>query len=403
MGRIDKELKAIMKFHDYVINNIYCTRHNYKINNEIKISTAFPIYLRNPNEFELEYFRSKSFEKIFSILSILSNYYELKRIINITHFDIDELHFCYSSQLYDIQNIYHEYIKINNDEYIKEAIKKNDVKSFSLYLSSFINEDIVLLEIKDWKRIDKVIHKYSNCAFEDIVECDYREYFIEKYINLFNIVNFDLTIYNGLRLTDNFFFMFSSVRDNEYDKVFEEVLLSPYIIDRFVENDEDLLILMYLINSFDKEKYMRERKYSVDFVTCLEYFLVKKIVGADSKIQNQIRLKVRRCCKEVGYYISNNEINDLYDYRSHVVHGNFDGLNKKINEITKRAWYKNHLNSLYSQGTDIVCDNFEKEELIYCRLYEIFIIVFKLFCEKRKKLEKLKEITNKENIEHFIF
>ena len=85
MGRIDKELKAIMKFHDYVINNIYCTRHNYKINNEIKISTAFPIYLRNPNEFELEYFRSKSFEKIFSILSILSNYYELKRIINIIY------------------------------------------------------------------------------------------------------------------------------------------------------------------------------------------------------------------------------------------------------------------------------------------------------------------------------
>ena len=272
-----------------------------------------------------------------------------------------------------------------------------------MYLSSFINEDIVLLEIKDWKRIDKVIDKYSNCAFEAIVECYYREYFIEKYINLFNIVNFDLTIYNGLRLTDNFFFIFSSVRDNEYDKVFEEVLLSPYIIDRFVENDEDLLILMYLINSFDKEKYMRERKYSVDFVTCLEYFLVKKIVGADSKIQNQIRLKVRRCCKEVGYYISNNEINDLYDYRSHVVHGNFDGLNKKINEITKRAWYKNHLNSLYSQGTDIVCVYFEKDELRYCRLYEIFIIVFKLFCEKRKKLEKLKEITNKENIEHFIF
>lgn len=402
MDRIDKELKAMRKFYEYVTNNIYYTRHNCKINDEIKISTAFPIYLRNPNELELEYFRNKSFEKIFSILSIFSNTYGLKKIINSTHFDIDELHSGFSSQIYDIQNAYYEYIKVNNDEYIKEAIEKNDVKSFSLYLSSFINQDIVLLEIKDWKRIDKAIHKYSNCSFEDIVDYDYREYFIEKYINLFNIVNFDLTIYKGLTLSEDYFFMLSYVRIDEYEKVFEKVLLSPYSIDQFVKKDEDLLVLMFLINSFDKEKYMRERKYSVDFISCLEFFLVKKL-GDNSKIQNQIRLKVRRCCKELGYCISNNEIKDLYDYRSHVVHGNFDDLNKKINEITKRIWYKNHLDKLYSQSGTIVRDNFEKEELIYCRLYEIFIIVFKIYCEKKEKIEKIKEITNKEDIENFIF
>lgn len=340
MDRIDKELKDMRKFYEYVTNNIYYTRHNYKIDGEIKISTAFPIYLRNPNELELEYFRNKSFEKIFSILSIFSNTYGLKKIINSTHFDIDELHSGFSSQIYDIQNIYNEYIKVNNAEYIKEALEKNDVKSFSLYLSSFINEDIVLLEIKDWKRIDKAIHNYSNCPFEDILDYDYREYFIEKYINLFNIVNFDLTIYKGITLSDDYFFMFSYIRIDEYDKIFEKVLFSPYSIDQFIENDDDLLHLMFLINNFDKEKYMRERKYSVDFVSCLEFFLVKKLDSNNSKIQNQFRLKVRLCCKELGYSISNNEIKDLYDYRSHVVHGNFAFLNKKINQITKKIGIK---------------------------------------------------------------
>ncbi|MBP3461578.1 MAG: hypothetical protein J6K21_04135 [Bacilli bacterium] len=403
MDRIDKELKAMRKFYEYVTNNIYYTRHNYKIGDEIKISTAFPIYLRNPNELELEYFRNKLFEKIFSILSIFSNAYGLKKIINSTHFDIYELYSGFSSQIYDIQNIYNEYIKVNNDKYIKEAIEKNDVKSFSLYLSSFINEDIVLLEIKDWKRIDKAIHKYFNCSFEDILDYDYREYFIEKYINLFNIVNFDLTIYKGLTLSDDEFFMFSYVRIDEYDKIFEKVLFSPYSIDQFVEKDDDLLHLMFLINSFDKEKYMRERKYSVDFVSCLEFFLVKKLDGDNSKIQNQIRLKVRRCCKELGYSISNNEIKDLYDYRCFVVHGNFDGLNRKVNKIINKEWYKEHLNKLYSGDDNTVRDNNEKEELIYCRLYEIFNIVFKLYCEKKKKIEKLKEITSKEKIEEFKF
>lgn len=403
MNEIDKELKAWRKFYEHVTNNIYYTRHNYKINNEIKISTVFPIYLRNPNKLELEYFRNKSFEKIFSILSIFSNNYGLKKIIKGTYFDIEELHSGFSSQIYDIQNIYHEYIKVNGDEYIEKAIEKNDIKSFSLYLSSFINEETVLLEIKDWKRIDKAIHKYSNCSFKDIIYFDYRESFIEKYINLFNIVNFDLTIYKGITLSEDYFFMFSYVRDNKYDKIFEKVLLSPYSIDQFVKKEEDLLVLMFLINSFDKEKYMRERKYSIDFVSCIEFFLVRRLVGNNSKIQEQFRLKVRRCCKELGYCISNNEIKDLYDYRSYVVHGNFKDLNRKVDEITRKILHKNHLDKLYSQSETTVGDNFEKEELIYCKLYEIFIIVFKLYCEKKGKIEKLKEITSKEDIENFIF
>ena len=45
------------------------------------------------------------------------------------------------------------------------------------------------------------------------------------------------------------------------------------------------------INNFDDKSYMRERKYSVDFISCLEFFLVKKLNDNNSKIENQIGIK----------------------------------------------------------------------------------------------------------------
>ena len=55
MGSIDKELNAIRIFREHIKNNIFYTNLNYKIESEIKISAVFPIYLRNPNEYEIEF------------------------------------------------------------------------------------------------------------------------------------------------------------------------------------------------------------------------------------------------------------------------------------------------------------------------------------------------------------
>ncbi|MBQ7105126.1 MAG: hypothetical protein IJN90_04645 [Bacilli bacterium] len=400
MSSIDKELNAIRIFREHIKNNIFYTNLNYKIESEVKISAVFPIYLRNPNEYEIEYFRNVSYEKIFSILSFLPN---LEKILYSDDFTINDAYTAFSFQIYQIKEIYDEYLKVNNSEIIDIAIKNNDIKSFSLYLSLFINENIVLLEVKEWDKIDSAIIAYSGCAVDDVIDCEYRQYFIHKYLNLFNIVNFDLTVYKGIELLDEESLFFPITSHNEYNVILRNVLGNPYYIDRFILNDNDILYLFFLINNFDDKSYMRERKYSVDFISCLEFFLVKKLNDNNSKIENQIRHKVRKCCKEVGYNISNNEIKDLYDYRCFVVHGNFEGLNRKVNKIINRTWYKKHLNKLYSSEENIVRDNIEKEELIYCRLYEIFNIVFKLYCEKKNKLEKLKEITNSEQIEKFKF
>lgn len=400
MKDVDKEIEIHVKLYEYVAKNIFYTRHNYKIDGEVKISSTFPMYLRNPNEFELSYFRDKFFEKIFSIISAVSNKYSLNDIIY-NSFNIFDTSFY--SQLFDIKNIYNEYIQVNDSRYIDDAIENNDIKSFSLYLSSFINEDVVLLEIKNWKKIDRAIHLYSNCSYEDIVNYDYRDFFLKKYINFFNIVNFDLRIYKGITLSDNHISLFSYIRSSEYDCILKNVLDNPYFVDKFVKTNKDLIVLMFLINIFDSEKYMRERKYTVDFISCLEFFLVKRLNSNNSHIQNQICLKVRKCCKELGYFISNNEIKDLYDYRSCVVHGNFSELNKKIVKITNRQWYNDYLDKVYSKSGIAPGDSFEREELIYCRLYEIFIIVFKLYCVKNDKINRLKEITEKYDVDNFKF
>lgn len=396
---LERKLKVSNILFDYMQNNLFCTRSNFKINNEIKISNVFPIYLRNPNELEIDEYRDNTFDKIYSLLKCLPC---LQRLISMKFYELDEFS-CFSSQIFEIQEMYENYKQNNSSEIIDLAIKNDDKKAFALYLSSYINDDSVIIEVKDWKKIDSLISKYMCCSFEDIETYDYREYFIERYINFFNIINFDLTRFKGITILNNNSYYFVYKMKGEYFKEFEHVILNFLPIDKFVENEDDLLFFLFLINNFDEKQFMRERNYSVSFITCLESLLVSKTEDEKSSIKQQLKFKIRKCCSELNYNISGEEIWDLYDYRSLAVHGNFNSIQKCVDSIVKRQWYVNKLDELYDCLGNVPRDNSEKEYLIYCRLYDVFKIVFTLFCKKKKKLIMLKQIVNKSYINKFKF
>ena len=66
--------------------------------------------------------------------------------------------------------------------------------------------------------------------------------------------------------------MHSFYTNNDYKKNFLEMILNPYIIDSFVKDDSQIMDLFFIINNFEKVRYLKERKAIIDLVTCLEFF-----------------------------------------------------------------------------------------------------------------------------------
>ena len=74
-----------------------------------------------------------------------------------------------------------------------------------------------------------------------------------------------------------------------------------------------------------------------------------------------------------------------------------------IKLITNRQWYFEYVKNSEFDGIAHYYDNSDKEDLIFCRLFEIFNVVFRLYCEKNEAIKILKGLTDKELIEIFCF
>lgn len=399
MNKLDMELEAIHKFCEHMRENIFYTRDELKLDNEIRISKVFPIYIKNPNEFEMEFIMDNNYKQLYSFVSAFPN---LKTLMDINIWFLNDIYCAFSRDIADLHFLYEKYLDYNDEKEIKKAIEKNDKKSFCAYLSSLLNENYILIEVKDWKKIDNYICKYYECSKEEVIDADYRIYFIEQYINFFNILNFNLRIFNGISLLEYEKLIFSNVTENkEFNSTLSNVLSNIFTVDSFVENEQDIMNLLFIINNFEENRYRRNRKYIVDIVTCIESILVKKFNDSNNKIEDQFKHKVQLCCQYSDYFIPINELKELYNYRSLIVHGNFNEIIRKTNEITTKKWYIEYSSRM---GDDIKSyDNGQKEDLIFGRLFEIFNIIFRLYCTKNSKIKSLKEIVDKDGIKQFKF
>ncbi len=393
MNRIERERELFKMFYNHMENDMFYTKSTHKLESEVKISNVFPIYMKNLNKEEMEYVRKKNYKRLLSIVSIFPN---LKYLIENDHYFIDNKYYAFKNEIHNVKELYKYYIAQNDKTNISNAIENNDIHSFCSYLA-FLKQDIVVIEVKNWDLIDEYIMKYYNCKLQDIEELGYREYFMKQYMNLFSIINLDLTIFQGIKLLKNDEILINSFWINEeYNEAFSKMLSNVYAIDSFVKTEEQILDLFFIINNFEENRYMKERKAIVDFISCLEFLLLTNSDKTGEKLQKQFRFKVRKCCAEMGYKVPGDELEDLYDYRSLIVHGNFKEINNKTIKLTNRKWYTDFIKE---EEFYYYYDNGDKEDLIFRRLYKIFNIIFRLYCEKNEVMNKLKHETKQSEIE----
>lgn len=398
---IEEELEVNQRFNQYLKENIFITRYFFKVEKETKISKVFPIYIRNIKEPEIDEIRDSIYKKIFSLVSVIPT---LKELVEYPFYDIPAKYVAFIEELRNIIEIYKEYKDNNDDDYINKAIMENDKKSFSLYLSSLYDDKTVIIEVKDWKKIDKYLKIYFNCEEDEIETYDYRNYFLERYLNLYNLINFDLRIYRGFEIMDSYNELCNyHYTSKDHNQEYKNALKKNQCIDSFIEKEEDYIELMYFIFLFEKIRYLKERKYIVDFITGLEHLLVRFDPKEKTNIEQQFTLKVRKCCSFENVLIPRDELDDLYDLRSKIVHGNFNAINKKVDKIANKKWYKDYLKKLnmeFGFSSDVKNTD-EKEDLIYGRLYEIFNIIYTQYCNNKKLILKIQKLKSKNEIDEF--
>ena len=145
--QLENKLEVNRVFSTYMRSNIFFTRNRCKLKNTLKVSKIFPIYLKNPNEFELEYIKDKYFDRLYSIVLVFPS---LEYLLNITIFDIDKKYCAFSDDILYIKYLYDKYLELKDSSVMEKVIEENNKKAFCLYISSFVTEDMLIVEVKEW-------------------------------------------------------------------------------------------------------------------------------------------------------------------------------------------------------------------------------------------------------------
>ena len=94
-----------------------------------------------------------------------------------------------------------------------------------------------------------------------------------------------------------------------------------------------------------------------------------------------------------NFSLSKREIGQIYDYRSCLLHGDFITAKTVLHKIMNKKFYKNEI-----LKDDIFCDeeidDIHYQGLIKDRALQIFIQVYKLYCENPNYVIQLKNKRN---------
>lgn len=398
------ERRKIRVIYNHVEKNIFATHFKHKIKDNISISKFLPILLRNPEELEsqiiclnlhkvvkdfLKNNKKKFFEvikdeskKIDFLLSIkLSKEYEY-RLAHILEMclenekTIEVLNICYKL---------HKELKL----YVKESGRTDKMKLINDCLLSTLASKIVrsyiknliIIEVKEWDLIDNMLLKYYCLREKKEFLQDYREKFIENYMNLFNKLMFSgdgiIGIYGNDRNYKDLTILHESTP--EVKKALKNIIL----IDEHIQKDEDYLPLQFLMEILNGSRFSNARTDCINYITGLEFMLTKQPTTQKEKgVTRQFIDNIFSCYQYLGLSITKKEIKIIYNYRSNLVHGNFDGAKLELNKLEKLDYYKFEINK--ELGVD------DSVWVLSLRLNEIFTNVYKLYCTNHNYVESLK-------------
>lgn len=386
----DKEINDAM-------NNKYLLNFKYKLNDKIYISKKYGIVIRNLNEIENDILSESLILKICKILSLFKNTKQIfddKKLQEIkstylkqfTDFN-DQTIITYDLEGFEHDNLFDKIIIIIKDN-INNIDSKN-IENISKKIANQYLENCIVLYSEKEKSIYNLINRCTNYNNEDIDLFDKYDDFIFKYIELWNSLNFNQYNYFGIKV-NNFttkLDLIIDLFDLEKMEIFDECIKifdSPIMVDI----DDDVLFY-FIINRF-YSYYMDNNNRILLYFSLLELLLSHKpSCKNDSSISMQLSYNIIICSKKYNQIeISEKEIRELYNYRSLLIHGNFNKIHKALQKIKKFDFAKRLIVELEIE--EFVEDDFFMVNLLRIRMLEIFSFIYKIYCIDKLYVEKLK-------------
>lgn len=378
----------------YIISNIFNTSYKFKMDKQLSISKKFPIYLRNPKLEEINILGLELNRKIKQILfslndlELILDYKNLKEYLEYKYFDT-----FFDHQIIEIICDY-TYINKQNNEFLEIIKDMQNIIFIAEFITEYYLKDLIIIEVKSWNKIDKSLADYYGQEELDPIEtADYRIYFLENYLNLFNKINFKLE-HNGISINDKIHFHFHDLIKNINNYYYNEVvkvLAQPITIDDFLENKADEFSFHFLIETLNGSKLSSARMICLNYIIILEFMLTKqKLLKTDKGIKKQFCDNIIECYKHLNYKISEKELKNIYQYRSCIFHGNFEKAIENLNEIMKFSYFKKNIFINKCKYSYRECCISDYEEILNERLNEIFTNVYKLYCHDKKFVEDIK-------------
>ncbi len=390
----EDRISNLFKTDEYIRTNIFLTIFKYPLKKERQISKLYPIFLRNPKNNEAESIGKKLRAKI---LKILNSIEDLTLILDETKFS-EKL----SLKDFDISDIIiysriiENFVSLNNKEDLKRLLEEGKLNSYNLSL--FIIEDylkeLIIIEIKDWQSIDNFLAIYYDIKNIDEIEArDYRNYFIEDFMNLFNKVNFSQKVITGLGPSKNdlsFLHDASDLNNKDMSEVIN-VLEKPIIVDNFINTKSDHLSFQFIIETLNSTKLRTYRNRCITYVTILEFMLTKpKKYSNNKSISFQFYNNITKCYDYLNRKISKRELKLIYEYRSSILHGDFENVRKCLEQLINLPPLKKHIQNVKYIYSELDFDNLYYEEILSIRLNEIFRTVYSLFCTNPQVVQNIK-------------
>ena len=393
----------------------YILNLKFKINGEICISEKFGIVIRNINEIENHTLATPLVRVIKNILMLTENLNDF-----IEPEKVKTIHEKYVKELTEFDD--NTIIKMDIDGYDKYLEIKNIIQIITENISDYISEkdktlvaenivgkyleQFIILHVKKSYEIVQFIKNNSRFDEEQIELYGLVNEFIYKYIELWNAINFKQIEYLGIKISD-----FNNKLDNLLDhrhnensalsKEFINILKNIWCVDIIDEK-----IMYYITNRF-YENVLDENRILLYF-SLVELLISHKPKNSKDSIISQLTNNITQCmnemkkidCDNEELNITTKEIKLLYEYRSILVHGNFNKEKEILKKLEKIDFFKKYKKILNVEDDEL------KEmflvSIIRIRTLNIFSTIYKMCIIDDKYVKSIKNKTIKNSLIQYI-
>lgn len=292
----------------------------------------------------------------------------------------------------------------------ENKLNKNDFdfEPTSLYraIENFVST-FVLIDFNDTNLISKEICDYYNLSSEE----DLTDYIINFKNGIFNIYNY---LYYNPKSNSTVLVKFESIKEKIIDNISNIIFfdkISEYkenikifkksmqdnLIDKFLSCDkENPKIFLFLVEVFSNKGFGRTD--ILNYITFFDLILTHKPnsnrFNIEDSISQQFIQKISSCIcltndikNEQQLNLLKTELKLIYNYRSDILHGNFNKTNEDLDKFLNIPYYREPI----ATGSYKYLRKYTAIELcILDRLNYFFKIVFKLAAEKPLFIKALK-------------